>query len=128
MAEFPDAAENIMDVNHWDDPRSPRAIDLQKRVKEAGKGYNYNTPLNYSTVALLADAIERAASVDRAKVTEAIASSTFSEHLMPYGPTKFVGGQNMGAAPVSLQVQDHDIKVIYPEAFANAKPVFPVGK
>lgn len=128
VAEFPDAAENIMDVNHWDDPRSPRAIDLQKRVKEAGKGYNYNTPLNYSTVALLADAIERAASVDRAKVTEAIAASTFSEHLMPYGPTKFVGGQNMGAAPVSLQVQDHDIKVIYPEAFANAKPIFPVTK
>ena len=41
---------------------------------------------------------------------------------MPYGPTKFVNGQNTGAAPVNTQVQNGDIKVIFPEAFADAKP------
>ena len=75
---------------------------------------------------LLADAIERAASTDRAKITEALASSSFSGHIMPYGPTRFVDGQNQGAAPVNLQVQANDIKVIFPDAFADAKPVFPV--
>ncbi len=50
---------------------------------------------------------------------------TFTGHIMPYGPTKFVNGQNMGAAPVNTQVQNGDIKVIFPEAFADAKPVFP---
>ncbi len=45
---------------------------------------------------------------------------------MPYGPTKFVNGQNTGAGPVNTQVQGGDIKVIFPESFANAKPVFPV--
>jgi branched-chain amino acid transport system substrate-binding protein len=45
---------------------------------------------------------------------------------MPYGPTKFENGQNMGAAPVNTQVQNGDIKVIFPDAFADAKPVFPV--
>jgi branched-chain amino acid transport system substrate-binding protein len=45
---------------------------------------------------------------------------------MPYGPTKFVNGQNEGAAPVNLQVQGNDIKVIFPDAFADAKPIFPV--
>ena len=44
---------------------------------------------------------------------------------MPYGPTKFVNGQNEGAAPVNTQVLDNDIKVVLPVAFANAKPVFP---
>ena len=45
---------------------------------------------------------------------------------MPYGPTKFVNGQNQGAAPVNTQVLDNDIKVIMPPAFANAKAVFPM--
>ena len=126
VAEYPEAAENVMDVNHWHDPRNERAIALQKRVEAEGKQYNYNTPLNYSCVGLLADALERAASTDHDKVIAALAGSTYDKHLMPYGPTKFEGGQNMGAAPVSTQVQSHDIKVVYPEAFANAKPIFPV--
>ena len=45
---------------------------------------------------------------------------------MPYGPTKFVNGQNQGAAPVNTQVQGNDIQVIFPAAFASAKPVFPM--
>ena len=64
-------------------------------------------------------------STDRAKIIEALGSSTFNDHIMPYGPTKFVNGQNAGAAPVNTQVQDGDIKVIFPEDFADAKPVFP---
>jgi branched-chain amino acid transport system substrate-binding protein len=77
-------------------------------------------------VLLLADALERAASADRAKIIAALASSTFAGHVMPYGPTKFVDGQNQGAAPVNTQVLDHDIKVILPEKFASAKAVFPM--
>ena len=45
---------------------------------------------------------------------DALANSTFSGHVMPYGPTKFVNGQNQGAAPVNTQVLDNDIKVILP--------------
>ena len=63
--------------------------------------------------------------LDRAKLTDALASSTFAGHVMPYGPTKFVNGQNEGAAPVNTQVLDNDIKVILPATFANAKAVFP---
>ena len=33
---------------------------------------------------------------------------------MPYGPTKFVNGQNQGAAPVNTQVLGNDIQVILP--------------
>ena len=69
---------------------------------------------------------QRAASADRAKLTAALETSTFSGHVMPYGPTKFVNGQNEGAAPVNTQVLDNDIKVILPPAFANAKAVFPM--
>jgi branched-chain amino acid transport system substrate-binding protein len=126
VKEFPDAAKYIMDCNHWFDPRNPKALALKKKVEEKGQFYTYEVYMNYSGVLLVADAIGRAASADRAKVTAALESSTFAGHVMPYGPTKFVNGQNQGAAPVNTQVLDNDIKVILPPAFANAKPVFPM--
>ena len=126
VKEFPDAAQYIMDCNHWFDPRNPKALALRKRVEEKGQFYTYEVFMNYSCVLLLADALERAASAERAKVIAALESSTFSGHLMPYGPTKFVNGQNQGAAPVNTQVLGNDIQVIFPQTFATAKPVFPM--
>jgi len=125
VKEFPEAANLVMDCNHWADPRKPKTATVRAAAEKDGRFWLYNTPLNYSCVRLLADAIERAGSADRAKVTEALANSTFSDHIMPYGPTKFVNGQNTGAAPVNTQVQNGDIKVIFPAEFADAKPVFP---
>jgi branched-chain amino acid transport system substrate-binding protein len=126
VKEFPEAAQYIMDCNHWFDPKNPKALALKKRVEDKGQFYTYEVYMNYSAVLLLADALERAGSVDRAKITDALANSTFSGHLMPYGPTKFVNGQNQGAAPVNTQVQGHDIQVIMPAQFASAKAVFPM--
>ena len=126
VKEFPEAAKYIMDCNHWFDPRSDKAQALKKKVEDKGQFFTYEVYMNYSCVLLVADALQRAASADRAKLTDALASSTFTGHVMPYGPTKFVNGQNEGAAPVNTQVLDNDIKVILPAAFANAKPVFPM--
>jgi branched-chain amino acid transport system substrate-binding protein len=126
VKEFPEAAQYIMDCNHWFDPKNPKALALKKKVEDKGQFYTYEVYMNYSCILLLADAIERAASTDRAKITAALASSTFGGHVMPYGPTKFVDGQNQGAAPVNTQVQGNDIQVILPTAFASAKTIFPM--
>jgi len=126
VKEFPEAAQYIMDCNHWFDPKNPKALALKKKVEDKGQFYTYEVYMNYSCILLLADAIERAGSTDRAKIIEALGSSTFSGHVMPYGPTKFVNGQNQGAAPVNTQVQGHDIQVILPPQFASAKPIFPM--
>jgi branched-chain amino acid transport system substrate-binding protein len=125
VREFPDAAAGVMDCNHWADPRKPATRALRQKTEAAGKAWAYNVPLNYSCVKLTADAIERAGSTDREKIIAALAASTFAGHIMPYGETKFVNGQNMGAGPVNTQVQGGDIKVIFPDAFADSKPVFP---
>jgi len=122
--EFPEAAEGIMDVNHWYDPLNEKNAGLIERSEADGRIYAFNTPLNYSNVMLVADAMERAGSADRAGL---IAASTFKDHLMTYGPTKFEGGQNTGAAPVSTQMQEVEIKVVRPEEFANAKAKFPAN-
>jgi branched-chain amino acid transport system substrate-binding protein len=128
VKEFPEAAQYIMDCNHWFDPRSAKSVALRKKVEEKGEFYTYEVYMNYSCILLVADALERAASTDRAKLITALESSTFSGHVMPYGPTRFVNGQNQGAAPVNTQVLGNDIQVILPEGFASAKPVFPMPR
>jgi branched-chain amino acid transport system substrate-binding protein len=126
VKEFPDAARYIMDCNHWFNPKSAKALELKKQVESKGQFFTYEVYMNYNSVMLVADALERAASADRAKLSEALATSTYFSPIMPYGPTKFVNGQNQGAAPANTQVLDNDIKVILPPAFANAKAVFPI--
>ena len=126
VKDFPDAAKGIMDCNHWFNPLSDRAQALKKQVEGKGQFFTYEVYLNYSCVGLIADALERASSAERPAILGALASSTWSGHIMPYGPTRFVNGQNQGAATCNTQVQDNDIKVILPAKFANAKPIFPM--
>ncbi len=126
VKEFPDAAKGIMDCNHWFNPLSDKAQALKKQVESKSQFFTYEVYLNYACVGLVADALERAGSADRAKLTAALANSTWAGHIMPYGPTKFVSGQNEGAAPCNTQVQENDIKVILPQKFANGKAIFPI--
>jgi len=128
VKEFPDAAEFIIDCNHWFDPRNPVALELKKKVDDRNAFFSYEVFLNHECVRLLADALERAGTAERGRLTESLAASGWSNHFMPYGPTKFVNGQNVGAAPVNTQIQNKDIKVIFPKDFANAKPIFPAPK
>jgi branched-chain amino acid transport system substrate-binding protein len=126
VKEFPEAAEYILDCNHWFNPLSDVAKDRRTRAEAKGLIYTYEVFLAYNAVALLADAIERAGSTDKDKVIEALAASTWDNHGMPYGTTKMVNGQNEGAQPVNTQVLKGDIEVIFPKEFASAAPVFPI--
>ena len=126
VKEFPDAAEGIIDCNHWFNPNDKRAFALKQRTEKQGLFFTYEVFNTYTAVMLLADAIERAKSADRGAITAALASSTFSNHFMPYGDTKFVDGQNTGAQPLMTQVVKGDIKVIVPRDYRQVDPVFPV--
>ena len=126
LKEFPDAANGIIDCNHWFSPKDKRALELRKRVEAKGLFFTYEVFNTYTAVRLLADAIERAKSADRAAIIEALAKSTFSDHFMPYGATKFENGQNLGAQPLMTQVIKGDIKVIVPRDYREADPVFPL--
>lgn len=126
VREFADAANGVIDVNHWYNPKDKRALALRKKVEGMkDQFYTYEVFLNYQCVYLLVDAIERAKSTRREDIIAALEKSTWDKHFMPYGPTRFAGGQNTGAAPVTLQVLKNDIKVIMPNTLAEAEPVFP---
>lgn len=126
VKEFPEAANQIMDCNHWYNPKSALAVARRKAAEAKGLAYTYEVFLAYNAVAFLADAIERAGSTKKDAVNAALAASTWDKHGMPYGKTKMVGGQNEGAQPVNTQVLGGNIEVIFPKEFASAKPVFPM--
>jgi branched-chain amino acid transport system substrate-binding protein len=126
LKEFPDAANGIIDCNHWFNPKDKRAADLRKRVEAKGLFFTYEIFNTYTAVRLLADAIERAKSADRAAINNALETSTFADHFMPYGATKFVNGQNEGAQPLMTQVIKGDIRVIVPRDYREAEPIFPM--
>jgi len=126
LKEFPDIANGIIDCNHWFNPKDARVAPLKARVEEKGAYFSYEVFMTYTAMLLLADALERAKSADRAAIIEALASSTFQDNMMPYGPTKFVNGQNTGAQPLLTQVIGGDIKVIFPAEYRQADAVFPL--
>jgi branched-chain amino acid transport system substrate-binding protein len=126
--EQPNIAENIIDFNHWYNPKDPRSLEFRKRIEATGQIFSWEILFGYFATKLLVDAMERAKSADKEKVIEALASSNFSDHFLPYGPTKFTNGQNESAHANALQIQGGDIKVIWPEQYADAKAVFPRPK
>lgn len=128
VKDMPDVSQYMMDVNHWFNPKSAKAQELKKRVEAAGALFTFEVYLTYSNVMLLADALEHAGSADKEKLTAALAGSTYKADLLPYGPTKFVNGQNQGGRPAVMQSLKGDIEVIAPEEFASAKAVFPKPK
>src|SRR5215813_5733664 len=81
VKEFPEAAQYIIDCNHWFDPKNPKALALKKKVEDRNAFYTYEVFMNYSCILLLAEAIERAGSADRAKIIAALESSTFADHV-----------------------------------------------
>ena len=128
VKELPDVAQYMMDTNHWFNPKSDKAQALKKRVEAGGALFTFEVYLAYSTVMLLADALERAGSADKEKLIAALNASTFNAELLPYGPTKFVNGQNQGGRAAIMQALKGDIEVIAPAEFASAKAVFPKPK
>ena len=128
IQEQPEVAQYMMDFNHWYNPRNPKSLEMRKRVEAKNTLFTFEVYCAYNSIKLFADAVQRAASADKDKVIAALETSTWSDHFMPYGPTKFVNGQNQGGRAVLLQASKTDIDVVWPNEFAAVKPVFPRPK
>ena len=56
VKEFPDAANGIIDCNHWFNPKDKRAAELRKRVEAKGLFFTLRDLQHLHRHALLADA------------------------------------------------------------------------
>lgn len=128
IKEMPEVAQYTMDFNHWYNPKNPKALEMRKRVEAKGNLFTFEVYCAYNSIKCYADGVERAKSADKEKIIAALEASTWSDHFMPYGPTKFLNGQNQGGRAVLLQASKTDIDVVWPDEFAGAKAVFPRPK
>jgi branched-chain amino acid transport system substrate-binding protein len=118
-----------MDGNYYYNPRSP----LAKRViEDFGKRFtdvrfqSHSVPA-YDAALVLIDALERAASTDPKKIRDAIAGTSLKEHVSPGPPIEFdSAGQNKNGMITLQQVQKREIRLVLPDEYSDAKPVYPV--
>ncbi|WP_137133146.1 ABC transporter substrate-binding protein [Rhizobium sp. FKY42] len=126
VRENNEVAQYVMDCNHWYDPTKDESKALAAKVAEAKLDLTYDVMVSYATIQVIADALERAATDDRQKMIEALAASTFDKSIMPYGPTKFVNGDNVNSQPVNTQIRGDKIELVFPKQYASAEAVFPI--
>lgn len=119
----------IMDVNYTINPQSEMANKVKIAFKEKyNKNLGPNAAYSYMAAKVLIDAIERAGSTDRAAVQQALTETEISDHILPQGVIKFdETGQNMNAQAVLNQIFDGTTKVVYPNEYKEADPVYPAN-
>lgn len=126
--EQPGTAEGMLGFDTWYDAHGTRGPAFRRRIEDGGGAFGWEVLQGYVAVRLLADAVERAGSTGREEVAAALEASTYASPLLPYGPTRFNGGQNGGAHAVALQARGGDLRCVWPEQFADAAPVLPRRK
>jgi branched-chain amino acid transport system substrate-binding protein len=130
IEKFGKAAEYALCASQWD-----RSLSYSDRWFGTAENYaqsfekEFKYPVTYgsaeSTAAVLTfvDAIERAGSLDREKVRDAIAKTDL---MTFYGPIKFDStGKNVAKSMVLYQVQNGKYMVVVPSKWANAKAIYP---
>ncbi|MGO4887598.1 ABC transporter substrate-binding protein [Anaerobacillus sp. MEB173] len=121
--------QHIMDVNYTINPQSELANKVKEDFKtKFNKNLGPNAAYSYTSTKVLLDAIERAGSTDRAAIKDALGETNYTDHILPQAEIVFdENGQNVNAQAVLSQLFDGETKVVYPEEFKNAEPVYPVN-
>ena len=124
-------ANNVCGVAWWmpdmnyKDPLFGTTQDYSKKyIAKYGPNLVYQGAAASMGGYLLQMAIEKAGSLETAKVREALAAydgTTF------WGPIKFdATGQNIAGGAVTFQIQGGNVQTVWPQAAASAKPVYPL--
>jgi branched-chain amino acid transport system substrate-binding protein len=122
--------------------RGSFSLDLEKKrpsvgaanalfKARSGKDLNDNTSRELTAGLILADAINRAGSVDGEKIRAALAATDVpgERTIMPWKRVKFgEGGQNEDCDPVLLQNVNGDLVTIFPPQAAVAEARWPMNK
>ncbi len=107
----------------------PAVAEVEKIFKSKTGGVPYDSDSIQETIAMLvlAQAIEKAKSLDPTKVAETLHANTWPSPLSLSGKVAFVpGGQNKYALSLITQLQGGKYRKIFPVEKADTKPVFPI--
>lgn len=134
VGQFGKAANDILCSTQWaetltyEDPIFGTAANFEKEFKEAFPDYTnktvpYQTAQAAAAVYVFKDAFERAGSLDKEKVRDALSATDMQTF---YGGIKFSEAGNNIAKPMVLrQIQDGVYNVVAPSKFASHKLNWP---
>lgn len=108
---------------------SAKAVNAMFKAK-AGRDMNDQTSRQFSALMVLADAIDRAASIEPKKIRDALAATDIpgDKTIMPWARVKFdATGQNTFASPVLIQWGKTGFATVFPFEVATAKLVWPMN-
>ncbi len=128
IKELGSLTEYLMDGNYYFNPKGVLTAKVIPEYKEKfpNVAFQSHSVHAYDAGLVLIDALERAASTDPRKIRDAIARTSLKLHMAPGGPIEFdATGQNVNAMITLQQIQKGDIKVVLPDEYADATPVYP---
>ena len=133
IAILKEDVEHVMVSNPWANFKNPKTNQVAEeyRKRSGGKTFDTNSGYSYDAVHLIADVLERAASVDDADaIVDAIKKSSFGGGLMQYaGPIVFNElGDNPNAVTTMTQILGQKAVAVWPREAALQKFVFPRPK
>lgn len=124
-------AEGILDANYHYDATKPKTREVRERFRtKFGTDMPTHAVLAYEAVRILADALERAGAIDREALRDALAKTSFKDHILPYeGPIEFDEvGQAKNARFILMQIQNGQIVQVLPSSIAEAKVIWPPSR
>ncbi|HKX67711.1 MAG TPA: ABC transporter substrate-binding protein [Intrasporangium sp.] len=121
------AAEGYFDANYHPDFTKDTTKAFAELYKERyNDDVRTGAVLSYDSVRVLADAIERAKSTEPAQIRDAVAQTSLESLMAQSGPIAFdEKGENKGAIPILMQVQDGVVNQVWPKELAQAEPTYP---
>ncbi|NKQ54476.1 ABC transporter substrate-binding protein [Amycolatopsis sp. K13G38] len=116
-------------TNYHYDATNPETVALRERYQRTyGDPMRTGAVLSYDAVQVIAQAVEKAASTDPRKVRDAIAASEVPPLTVGNGPISFAAnGDNENAFPVLMQIQDGQVKQVFPAEKAESRPEYQVA-
>ncbi|OGO17798.1 MAG: hypothetical protein A2Z02_05970, partial [Chloroflexi bacterium RBG_16_48_7] len=105
----------------------PGVKELNELIKaKTGQEANYGSGAGYASILVLAAAIEKAGTLDRTKVRDALAST---DMMTVTGPLKFKeNGTRVQSVPVVIQWQKGKVELVWPDNMKTQPVVYPRPK
>ena len=117
------SVERVMELAPWANFRNARTQHLADEFtkRAGGRPLDASAGYAYEAVLVIADAVERAGTVDPAAIADALRRTSFaSPFMVSAGPIVFdSSGNNPNAAPALLQVFGGRAAVVWPKAAAE---------
>jgi branched-chain amino acid transport system substrate-binding protein len=130
LAALKEDLDYVLTSVPWANFKNPRTntVAEEYRRRSSGKTFDTNSGYSYDAVFVIADVLERAASLaDPDAIADAMKATNFAGGLMQYGgPVSFNElGDNPNAIPTMIQILNQKPVAVWPKDAALQKFVFP---